>query len=108
MKEISRNPSFTPSPLLREHLNASELGTTAAINQLFDNYQMVIELDAIRLTPGEQVALKEHLQGVVMDSIAIQSVAQDVIEIDCASLIDKMQNASYGQTLATLTRYKII
>ncbi|SGZ10099.1 Putative uncharacterized protein, partial [Moritella viscosa] len=31
-KEIIRNPSFTPSPALRDHLNASERGVTGALN----------------------------------------------------------------------------
>ncbi|MGR6782635.1 hypothetical protein [Moritella viscosa] len=36
-KEIIRNPSFTPSPALRDHLNASERGVTGALNTLFDD-----------------------------------------------------------------------
>jgi hypothetical protein len=107
-KEISRNPSFTPSPSLRKYLNESEAGVTQSLNELFDNYQMMLELDAIRLTPDEQASLKEHLHGVFMDNIAVQSVSKDVVETDCQGLIDKLSNASFGQILATLHRYKLI
>ncbi|GLQ31645.1 hypothetical protein [Litoribrevibacter albus] len=107
-KEISRNPSFTPSPKLRNFLSNSELGVTRSLNELFDRYSMMIELDAIRLTESERFALAEHLQGVLMDVIAIQSVPQDVIETECDSLIEKMQGATFGQVLATLVRYELI
>ena len=107
-KEISRNPSFTPSPKLRAFLNASHAGVTQSLNELFDRYQMGIELDAIRLTESERHALATHLQGVVMDDIAIQSVPQDVTETENAGLISKLQNASFGQVLATLTRYGLV
>lgn len=68
---------------------------------------MMLDLDAIRLTPEAQFALNEHLLGVFMDDIAIQGIAQDVIETGNQELIDKLSNASFGQTLATLVRYGI-
>ena len=102
---IARNPSFTPSPKLRDYINNSSEGTTATINNLFDRYSMLCEIDAIRLTPSEQNALAEMLQGVFIDSIAVQSVPQDVIETENAGLIDKLQGATFGQVLATLERY---
>jgi hypothetical protein len=105
---ISRNPSFTPSPKLREHLEKSSGGVTATLNTLFDRYNMMIELDAIRLTESEQFSLKEHLMGVIIDEIAIQSVKQDVFETANESLIKKLKDASFGQTLATLVRYGIV
>lgn len=107
-KEISRNPSFTPSPKLRDYLNSSDHGVTAAINGLFDRYQMIIELDAIRLTADEQGALAEFMHGVFIDDIAIQSLKQDVIETGHAGLIEKLDGATFGQTLATLSRYGLI
>jgi len=107
-KKISRNPSFTPSPHLRDYLNNSKTGVTQTLNDLFDRHRMMIELDAIRLTKPEQQALAAHLQGVFMDTIAIQSVPQDVIETGNESLINKLQNATFGQVLATLTRYKLV
>jgi hypothetical protein len=106
--ELSRNPSFTPSPGFRDHINSSKLGTTATLNQLFDRYSMMIELDAIRLTQSEQQSLAEHLMGVFIDEIAIQSISQDVIETDDYGLIAKMEKATFGQVLATLSRYKFL
>ncbi len=107
-KEISRNPSFTPSPRLRDYLNNSDQGTTASINALFDRYQMIIDLDAIRLTPEGQFALKEYFLGVWMDDIAIQSLPQDVIETHNKELIEKFSGATFGQTVATFSRYGLI
>ena len=106
---IPRNPSFTPSPKLRDYLNASKTGPTETLNGLFDRYHALIELDAIRLTEDEQYALAEMLQGTVIDVVAVQAIAQDVIdETDCESLRKKMQGATYGQCLATLERYQIL
>ena len=106
---MQRNPSFTPSPALRTHLEGSEHGVTAALNEMYDRYRALIELDAIRLTADEQQALAEMVQGTVMDVIAIQAVAQDVIdETECESLREKLTGATYGQCLATLARYGLI
>lgn len=106
---ISRNPSFTPSPKLREYLNSSKSGVTETLNNIFDRYHALVELDAIRLTEEEQHALAEMQQGVFMDVIAIQAIAQDVIdETDNVSLREKLQNATYGQILATLERYQLL
>lgn len=102
---ISRNPSFTPSPKLRDYLNESEHGVTQTLNQLFDRYRMMVELDAIRLTEIERTALAQHLHGVFMDGVAIQSVPQDLIEAECETLAKKLKNATFGQVLATLERY---
>ncbi len=73
-KEINRNPSFTPSPKLREYLYNSEHGVTHALKQLFDNYRIMLDLDAIRLTADQQFALKEHLLDVFIDPQAIQCI----------------------------------
>lgn len=104
---IARNPSFTPSPKLRDYLNSSPLGVTAALNDLFDHFQLSMELDAIRLTPDEQAALKEMLMGVYIDNVAIQSVPQDLEETDNEGLKKKLKGAGYAQVLATLKRYGI-
>ena len=104
-----RNPSFTPSPSLREYLEARPNGITFSLNEMYDRYRALVELDAIRLTEEEQAALAEMVQGVVMDVVAIQAIAQDVIdETDCESLRKKLSGATYGQCLATLCRYNLI
>ena len=106
---MQRNPSFTPSPALRAHLESSEHGVTAALNAMYDRYRALIELDAIRLTDDEQQALAEMVQGTVMDVVAIQAIAQDVVdETECESLRGKLAGATYGQCLATLARYGLI
>lgn len=106
---IPRNPSFTPSPKLRDYLNQSQVGPTETLNALFDRYRTLVELDAIRLTKGERQALAAMLQGTVIDVVAIQAIAQDVVdETDCATLREKLQGATYGQCLATLERYQLL
>ncbi|MFK4751454.1 hypothetical protein [Oceanobacter antarcticus] len=106
---MARNPSFTPSPALRDHLEKSGCGVTATLNELFDRYRALIELDAIRLTADEQQALAAMVHGTVMDVVAIQAIAQDVAdETDCESLREKLTGATYGKCLATLARYNLI
>jgi hypothetical protein len=41
-KEISRNPSFTPSPKLRAHLNSHREGVTERLNNIFDRYAHLV------------------------------------------------------------------
>lgn len=106
---ITRNPSFTPNHKLRDYLNNSTAGVTESINNIYDRYSALVELDAIRLTDVEQQALAAMVQGTFMDVVAIQAIAQDVVdETDCESLREKLQGASFGQCLATLERYKLL
>lgn len=106
---MSNKPlSFRPSPHLRAYLEKQPGGVTESVNALFDRYRMLCELEAIRLTEGEQFALREHLQGVIMDAVAIQVIPQDVTETGNAGLIEKMRGATFGQVLATVERYGLI
>ena len=103
------NPiSMRPSPKLREAVEAADGGLTRYVNELFDRVQLMVALDAIRLTEQEQAVLKSHLQGVPMDDIAIQSIPQDIAEEECDSLTEKLQNATFGQVWATLKKYNLL
>lgn len=107
--EKKNNPiSMRPSPHLRKAVESSTGGLTVFVNGLYDNLQMMVALDAIKLTDDELFALKQHLQGVVIDSIAIQSIPDDIDEAECKSLTDKLCDATFGQVWATLLKYKII
>lgn len=107
--EKKNNPiSMRPSPQLRKAVEASSGGLTVFVNGLYDNLQMMVALDAIKLTDDELFALKQHLQGVVMDSIAIQSIPDDIDEASCDTLTNKLRNATFGQVWATLLKYKIV
>ncbi|EPH1169782.1 hypothetical protein ACYB06_28285, partial [Klebsiella pneumoniae] len=48
-KEISRNPSFTPSPKLRAHLNSHREGVTERLNNIFDRYAHLVRACALPL-----------------------------------------------------------
>ncbi|MCV6612871.1 MAG: hypothetical protein OIF55_19110 [Amphritea sp.] len=103
-----KNPvSVRPSPSLRAAMDASNNGPTQLLNGLYDHLRNIEQLDAIRLTPTEQDALKAMLQGVLINTVAIQCIPQDLEETDCESLRDKLEGAGYGQVLATLLRYDI-
>jgi hypothetical protein len=107
--EKKNNPiSMRPSPQLRKAVESSTGGLTVFVNGLYDNLQMMVALDAIKLTDDELFALKQHLQGVVMDCVAIQSIPDDIDEAECKSLTDKLCDATFGQIWATLLKYKII
>lgn len=106
--EKKNNPiSMRPSPQLRKAVEQSPGGLTNFVNNIYDNLQMMVVLDAIKLNDDELLVLKQHLQGVVLDSIAIQSIPDDIAETKYDSLISKLENATYGQTWATLIKYKI-
>lgn len=106
---MSNKPlSFRASPHLRAYIEKQPEGVTGAVNALFDRYRMLCELEAIRLTPEAQEALAEHLQGVLLDPLAIQVIPQDVAETENTELIEKMSGATFGQVLATLERYKFL
>ncbi len=107
--EKKNNPvSMRPSPQLRKAVESSPGGLTVYVNGLYDNLQMMVALDAIKLTDDELFALKQHLQGVVIDSIAIQSIPDDIDEAECKSLTEKLCDATFGQVWATLLKYKIV
>lgn len=107
--EKKNNPiSMRPSPRLRKAVEASPGGLTVFVNNLYDNLQMMVAMDAIKLTDDELFALQVHLQGVMMDSIAIQSIPEDIVETKKDSLIAKLENATYGQIWATLIKYKMV
>lgn len=97
-----------PSPQLRKAVEQSPGGLTNFVNNIYDNLQMMVVLDAIKLTDDELFALQANLQGVILDSIAIQSIPDDIDEAGCNTLTDKLCNATFGQVWATLLKYKII
>ena len=107
--EKKNNPiSMRPSPQLRKAVEQSPGGLTNFVNNIYDNLQMMVVLDAIKLTEDELFALQAHLQGVMLDSIAIQSIPDDIAETKFDSLVNKLENATFGQVWATLLKYKII
>lgn len=103
---MSKKPlSFRPSPHFLEYLESSKEGLTATLNGLYDRYRALCELEAIRLTEEEQAVLAKMIKGHFIDTVAIQTIPQDVIETGHAGLIAKLQNATYSQVLATMERY---
>ena len=97
-KEISRNPSFTPSPKLRAHLNSHREGVTERLNNIFDH--------------DETQVLLNVLSGSVVEPAFIEYLAQEILDSDdylegipaAKSLYEKCQSATYPQLLATVER----
>ncbi|EAU5748053.1 hypothetical protein GUO57_004334 [Salmonella enterica] len=112
MKEISRNPSFTPSPKLREHLNGHREGVTERLNTLFDRYDHLVRSQSLALEPDEKQVLINVLSGSFVEPSLIEYLAQEVIDSDdylagveaARTLYDKCANASYPVLLATVER----
>lgn len=111
-KEISRNPSFTPSPKLREHLNTHREGVTERINNIFDRYDYLARSCSLQLEPEEKQVLLNILSGSFVEPSFIQHLAQEVIDSDdymdgnpaAVSLYEKCKSAMYPQLLATIER----
>ena len=111
-KEISRNPSFTPSPKLRAHLNSHREGVTERLNNIFDRYAHLVRACAIPLDDGETQVLLNVLSGSVVEPAFIEYLAQEIRDSDyylegipaAESLYEKCLSATYPQLLATVER----
>lgn len=111
-KELSRNPSFTPSPKFRAHLTGHREGTTERLNNLYDRYDHLTRSCAIPLEPEEKQVLLSVLSGSVVEPAFIEYLAQEVLDSDAyaegepaaVSLYEKCRNAAYPQLLSTVER----
>lgn len=115
MKQISRNPSFTPSPQLRDDLNNNKNGVTARLNQIWDRYEYLIKTESIQLSADELFLLKSILSGTYIDPVLIANLSAEITDSEeylendetAKSLAEKFKNASYSQSLATIERLKL-
>ena len=111
-KEISRNPSFTPSPKLRAHLNSHREGVTKRLNNIFDRYAHLVRAFGLPLYAEETQVLLNVLNGSVVEPAFIEYLAQEIRDSDdylegipaAKSLYEKCQSATYPQLLATVER----
>ena len=111
-REISRNPSFTPSPKLRAHLNGHNDGVTERINKIFDRYDHLVRSCALKLEPGEKQVLLNVLSGAFVEPLYIECIAQEVLDSEdyesgdpaAKSLYEKCASATYPELLATVER----
>lgn len=114
MKQISRNPSFTPSPQLRNDLNGNSNGVTYRLNQIWDRYEYIIKTQSLDLSVDEFQLLKSILNGTFIDPVLIDNLYSEIIDSDeylagneiAKSLAEKFKSASYEQSLATIERIK--
>lgn len=114
MKQISRNPSFTPSPQLRNDLNSNPNGVTYRLNQIWDRYEYIIRTQSLELSIDEIHLLNSILNGTFIDPVLIDNLYSEIIDSDeylagneiAKSLADKFKSASYEQSLATIERIK--
>ncbi len=101
-KEISRNPSFTPSPKLRAHLNSHREGVTERLNNIFDRYAHLVRACALPLDDEETQVLLNVLNGSVVEPAFIEYLAQEIRDSDdylegipaAKSLYEKCQSAT--------------
>jgi hypothetical protein len=112
VKDISRNPSFTPSPTLRKNLNNCGRGVTERLNQIYDRYSHLNLKAALHLEPDEKKVLLNILSGSFVEPVFIEHLATEVIDSDdymsdsdaAKSLYLKIKDASYAALLATVER----
>tara|TARA_B100002049_G_scaffold237336_1_gene228331 strand:- start:14793 stop:15140 length:348 start_codon:yes stop_codon:yes gene_type:complete len=112
MKELPRNPSFTPSKSLRDNLNTRNEGTTERLNQIWERYSYLQQSCALHLAPDEKQVLLNILSGSFVDPSFIQHLALEIIDSDdylnnnpaAKSLYDKVKIANFYELLATVER----
>ena len=112
MTKLSRNPSFTPSPSLRNNLEYRKEGTTERINQIWDRYKYLQMQAGIHLELAEKQVLLNVLTGSLIEPSFIECLAHEVIDSDdyidgsdaAKTLYEKTKNASYAELLATVDR----
>ncbi|MEC5504978.1 hypothetical protein P9911_003825 [Klebsiella oxytoca] len=111
-KEISRTPSLSPSPKLREHLNKHREGVTERINNIYDRYDYMIRSCALELEPAEKRVLFNILSSSFVEPSFIEHLSHEIIDSAdyedrnpaALSLYEKCKSASYVQLLATVER----
>lgn len=111
-REISRNPSFTPSPKLRAHLNSHREGVTERLNNIFDRYDHLNRSCALQLEPDEKQVLLNVLSGSLVEPSLIEHLSQEVIDssdylngsVAARTLYEKCRVADYPTLLATVER----
>lgn len=79
MTTLPRNPSFTPSPKLRENLESRREGTTTRLNQIWDRYEYLQLQSGIHLEPAEKQVLLNVCSGSFIDPMFIEHLAHEVI-----------------------------
>lgn len=111
-REISRNPSFTPSPKLRAHLNEHSEGVTERLNNIYDRYDYLVRSCTLELEPDEKQVLLNVLSGSFIEPAFIEYLAQEVLDSDdymrgskaARSLYEKCKSSNYPTLLATVER----
>lgn len=110
---MSKNPnSIRPSPALHCYISSSNKGVTAAINDLFDRYQIMRSGLALKLTAEEAEVIRSMLFGVAMNDsqflIACLALPQDINDEEfinlagAKTLAEKLKNATPAQLVATI------
>lgn len=106
MKEIQRNPSFTPSPGLRQYLNDSNHGVTATLNALYARYNALVINSSMPLTAAEQRELTKLVEKYHLgELLEVQRLPLTAREAGCERLYERLKKATFAQVLATLERY---
>ncbi|NIC05247.1 hypothetical protein [Billgrantia bachuensis] len=83
MKELPRNPSFTPSPGLRADLNARRdtVGVTGRLNQIWDRYALLCAQPP-KLTDEERQLLGNTLSGSYIEPLLIKHLDAELEDSD--------------------------
>lgn len=110
---MSKNPiAIRPSPALQGYISSSSKGATAAINDLFDRFQVLRSELALKLTAEEEEVIHAMLFGVAMNDsqflIACLALPQDIGDEDfinlagAKTLAEKLKTATPAQLVATI------
>lgn len=109
MKELPRNPSFTPSPALRAELNARRdtVGVTGRLNQIWDRYALICA-QAPTLTEQERHLLGNTLSGSFIEPLLIRHLDAELEDSDAGDpselrdLAERVREMSLAERVAMI------
>lgn len=115
MSENKNRPtSIRPSPVLLAYIEgiSKGKGATAAINDLFERYQVLRNELALKLTDGEKAVIHAMLHGVALNDaqfiIACLALPQDIGDEEFRglpssdTLAEKLKSVTPAQLVATV------
>jgi hypothetical protein len=100
--------TFSPCDELKAYLHSCDQEASLTLNHLFRLYSVQIKHDSIELTPKELSHLVQYTNCTFIDEKVVVGLAENLMKYDSSSLVEKINNATFGQRIATLLKYEII
>lgn len=111
MTTLPRNPSFTPSPALRENLQANreQHGVTGRLNMIWDRYALMLS-QTPAMSEREWWIFGNTLMGSYVEPLLIKHLDAELEDSHAGEpeerrrLADRVRNMSYGERIALIEK----